>query len=673
MIPSLISFAFSLGLTFGIGSSTFALIFYIQALQDGTIDASERAFLHTVYAVLRIGIVLLGVGLIASLFFLTPTPLVFGSVAKPLVLLAIIIGNAVLMSFHKMPMRFGPILAGGSWYALLLITKSPLGLIEGWSALLVYALFLSLFYALFTAVKDHFAFTTTPPAVPSSTTPEVLAQFATDASAFRVLPKKVFFARNARDVVEVVKLVAKEKKIDPTASLTVRAGGTCMDGGALNTGTILDMTKYMSAISIDPKAMTATVEMGAYFRDIEDEAKKHGLMFASYPSSRRICGIGGMIGNNASGEKSLRNGPTSKNVISLEIVLADGTVEQVGATSAAALTNPRHKVLKALAERWTAPLKKASGFVKKAASGYRLDKILRGDTFNLVPLFVGAQGTLGIVTKAVLRLTPIPAYTELVVISGDKLEDIPHIINTVLTHNPEGLETFDDNTFLKAVEFLPAYAKRAKQYIKDDAHLVILAQFSEETKEMTHARAIECYEELTKAGYAARHVTVLEDVEALWHIRRNAFTLMRDYNQKGFKAVPCIEDIIVPVASLGKLIPRLHDILERRKISYGYHGHIGDGSLRIIPVFDFSSHTLAEDIISLTRETFALVKECDGNMSADHSDGIIRTPFLKEFYGDEIAGVFEQIKNIYDPENIFNPGKKVGGTVQDIAKHLSTT
>jgi len=671
MILSLISFAFSLGLTFGVGSSTFALIFYIQALQDGTIDSSERAFLQTVYAVLRIGIVLLAASLIASLIF--PTSLVFGNPLKALVLLGVIVGNALLMTAHKMPMRFGPILAGGSWYALLLIAKSPLGLVEGLPALLMYALFLSLFYALFTALKDHFANSVTPPPIPSSTTPEVLAQYATDTSAFRIVPEKVFFPRTVHDVVSVVKQIANVKGMDHTASLTVRAGGTCMSGGPLNSGAILDMTKYMSAVSIDPTAMTATVEMGAYFRDVEDAAKQHGLMFAPYPSSRRICGIGGMIGNNASGEKSLRGGATSDNVISLDVVLADGSLEHVAALPMASLSNSRHKVLYSLYEHWSEQLRKASGTVKKTASGYRLEKIVQDDMFNLVPLFVGAQGTLGIVTKAVLKLVPIPEFTELVVISGNKLEDIPQIIDTALRHNPEGLETFDDNTYAKAVEHLPAFAKRAKHYIADGAHLVILAQFSEETKATTHARAIECYEELKAAGFAAHHVTIHEDVEALWHIRRNSFTLMRDYNPKGFKAVPCIEDIIVPVASLGKLIPRLHDILVRRKISYGYHGHIGDGSLRIIPVFDFSSHTLAADIVGLTRETFALVKECDGNMSADHSDGIIRTPFLEEFYGKELADVFAQIKTIYDPDNIFNPGKKVGGTVQDIAKHLSTT
>ncbi len=502
---SLIELVWNIGLTFGVGSSTFALIFYIQALGDGVIDDSEKRLMHTVYVVLRIGIALIVLSLLSGLLF---EQTAFNGVSsKAWFLLSIIIGNAILMSRHKMPMRFGPVLAGGSWYALFLVTKTPLGYANGFMSLLLYAFFLSLFYAVFTLLKEHFTLKKGAYKGDMLHDAATLAHYATDASSFKLTPEAVYFPKNVADIVALIEMCHEDRKRGGNASLTLRAGGTCMSGGPLNTGWIVDMTKHMNRITVDKKAMTATVEMGAYFRDIEDEAKKYGLMFAAYPSSHRVCGIGGMIGNNASGEKSLRCGATSDNVLALDVVLADGTTEHIAPKDVAAISSPREKILYALYKRFAEKLTVATGNVKKSASGYRLEKLVHDDMFNPVPLFVGAQGTLGIVTKAVLKLTPIPEHTELLVISGQSLKDIPGIIETVFKHNPEGLETFDRNTFAKAREFLKEQVASALPYIDEHAHLFILAQFSEPTQKATLVMAKKCLSELTGRGYFVKHVT----------------------------------------------------------------------------------------------------------------------------------------------------------------------
>ncbi len=670
MLTALVDVIFNIGLTFGVGSSTFALIFYIIALEDAVIDASEQRFMHAVYVMLRVGMALLFVALLLNAFIhpsILPTPLVL------LVLLGIITINAVLMTRRIMPMWFGPVLAGGSWYSLFLVSKTPLHQVDYTFLIIEYICFIALFYIVFTYLKNKFA-----PAV-GLYTGEVLSdertvlKYATDTSSFKIVPSAVYYPKTTTDIVSLVNLCRKKKETDANASLTVRAGGTCMSGGPLNAGWIIDMTKYMNRISIDPNRMTATVETGAYFRDIEDMAGKHNLMFAPYPSSRRICGIGGMLGNNASGEKSLRNGATSDNVLELEVVLADGTVKRVHPQEVSAVTDSMEKELIALHTTYGARMRTAVGDVKKSASGYRLEKVVRDGIFNAVPLFVGAQGTLGIITKAVLTLTPIPKYTELVVISGQSLLDISSIIETTLAHNPEGLETFDIHTFEKAKEHLTEHANRTLPYIDEEAHLFILAQFSEATDSATKAQAKTCLKELTAKGYSAQHITNERDAASIWEVRRNSFLLMRDHNAKNHRAVPCIEDVIIPLPALGTFIGELRNILKTHNISYGYHGHIGDGSFRVIPVFDFTSPTVSEDIIALMRDTFALVKRLKGNISADHSDGIIRTPFLKEFYGEELYGVFERVKSLYDPENIMNPNKKVGSTIEFLDKSLDKT
>ncbi len=499
------------------------------------------------------------------------------------------------------------------------------------------------------------------------------ALYARDISIFAIAPRAIVFPRSKKEVSELVLKTLAEQKTNPEASLTVRAGGTCMSGGPLNTGTILDMTRHMKSVVINPKEKTATVEMGAYFRDIEDAAAKHGLMFPSYPSSRRICGIGGMIGNNASGEKSVRFGATSDNIASMEVVLADGSIITAAPKSLESLTDAHEEAIAVLAKKHHNALKEATGTVKKSASGYRLEKVVTDNVFNLIPLFSGAQGTLGIVTSAVLKLVPIPKHLSLVVISARDLEDIPVIVDEIYRWNPEAVETFDSNTFDKARVHLKEHADRTLAYVDGDAHIFILAEFSEDTEEATQEKAVSCFKNLQERGYVVHHVTNEVDVASIWEVRRNSFLLMRDHNEPGFKAVPCIEDVIVPVPGLAEFIKGLHGILTRRGIQYGFHGHIGDGSLRIVPVFDVKSPTLFEDIKGLMQEVFVLVKRLHGNMSADHSDGIIRSPFLKEFYGDTLYKAFEETKKIYDPNNIFNPGKKVGSKESDIEKYFDYT
>lgn len=495
--------------------------------------------------------------------------------------------------------------------------------------------------------------------------PVVLDAFSRDISNFKIVPEVVFYPKNTQEVQEVVRLAQAEQK-----PVSVRAGGTCMSGGSLNSGYILDLTKYMNEVTVDAQTKTATVQAGAYFRDIEDKAKEHDLFFAGYPSSNRICGIGGMLGNNASGEKSLRHGATGVNVIDLEVVLADGTVASMHSIPVSELHTEREKALFNLHTQYGASLKEAIGNVKKCASGYRLDELVKDGMFSEVPLMVGSQGTLGIITSATLRLVELPNYTSLLIVSAQDLHQLSDIVATALQCHPEGLETFDKNTFSRARSYLSAYADKVVPYVDLNAHLYILIQLSEETEVATEEMSTRCASLLAEKGYFVQSITNPVDIEATWMVRRNSFTLMKDHNPEHFKAVPCIEDVIVPLTELGTFIDGLISILHSRNITYGFHGHIGDGSFRVVPIFDFRSATLTDEIFGLMEEVFALVKKLKGNMSADHSDGIIRTPFLEEFYGTELNGVFAKIKNLYDPNSILNPGKKVGGTRQAIIETM---
>jgi FAD/FMN-containing dehydrogenase len=495
-----------------------------------------------------------------------------------------------------------------------------------------------------------------------------------DSSVFKVVPTVIVYPRTVEEIGVLVQNAPGNYVLAP------RAGGTCMSGGSLTTGVVIDMKKHMHQIIINPEKKQVEVDMGAYYRDIEHIATAHGLMFAPYTSSKDVCGIGGMIGNNASGEKSVRFGATIDNVEKIWVVLADGNEYEFGAITEdefqkrQALDTFEGHIYRELghilfgAREALAPLNRS---VTKCSTGYRIERVHdeKKGTYNLAALFVGAQATLGIVTCAQLKLVPLPQHKILLAVPVPDLSKLPAVLMTVMAHHPEGCETFDSNTYHYAEAFLPAETAAIRD-VMGNAHLMILGQFSESTLEETKRIAYLCMNELARKGITAHVVEDDAHADNYWKVRRSSFRVMRDGTKGTSHAVPCIEDIIVPIERFDELVPELMTILKERDIVYGYHGHIGDGALRIIPVFDMADPKTPQRIIELCEISFKLVARLGGHMSADHSDGIIRTPFVANFYGKKTYGLFVAIKQLFDTQNIFNPGKKVGGTVADIETYI---
>lgn len=501
---------------------------------------------------------------------------------------------------------------------------------------------------------------------------------STDSSIFQVIPQDVVFPQTVEDVKQIVKDATELGQV-----LSVRAGGTCMSGSSLSKGLIINMTEYMNKITVQPYTKSAVIEMGAFYRDLELETKKHDLLFAPYTSSKDTCGIGGMIGNNASGEKSVRHGAVIDNIHSVEVVLYDGqlyTFENINEESYQKIMKEKtvlgsiYRQVRELYDTQATEYRQAVGQVRKASSGYRLERIYdeKTATWNLGKLFIGAQATLGIVASARLKLVDVPVYTRTVVIPIDDLSLLPDMLEIIMRHNPEGVETFDMSTFIHAKKFLPDDCARTESFFSKGERLIVLAQFSEATQQKTDEMAHSTVMTLKSAHKTskAEYMSDLAVVTSLWNIRRSAYRVLRDteFDVSTKKAVPCIEDIIVPVSRYDVFIPRLISLLESHSVEYGFHGHIGDGALRVIPIIDFVNKQAAVNLITtLCKDVFALVKELGGNTSADHGDGIIRTPFLQDFYGGELyRNVIIKLKTIFDPKNIFNSDKKIGIQIEDL-------
>ena len=418
------------------------------------------------------------------------------------------------------------------------------------------------------------------------------SRYSRDASIFEVDPAVIAYPRNLDEVKSLIDWTRQQREAAMAVSLTPRGQGTGMTGGSLNEDVIVDLTPNFQAVGQPTPEGLLEVEAGAPFRVIAKVAEDQGLMFAPYPSSWEICSIGGMLGNNASGEKSLRFGATSDNVEAVQVCLADGQAYWFGPLTADQLATKCQQTnfegyvyqgIRGLIEANTDLLDRSRPRVRKNTAGYDLWRIWDHSQqyFNLAPLFIGSQGTLGIITGAKLHLVARPNHQQLLVIGVDNLSQLSGVITSILHHNPECLELYDHQTHQLAQKEMPELARATASVA--DHHLILLAQFAEVNQLRTESMAKLVGGELAKQGLDVRFVTDPAEVAAHWQIRRASFKLLKDHGGDQLRACPFLEDTVVSPTHFGPFLESLEAILSDYHLTYSYHGHIGDGNLRLIP------------------------------------------------------------------------------------------
>ena len=509
---------------------------------------------------------------------------------------------------------------------------------------------------------------------------KTLKENSQDASIFEVMPLLVAVPADDEDLKTLVRNTRALQDQGVDVSLSPRAGGTCMSGGSLTHSIMVDMKPNFSWVGeFDTQNRTVWVGSGTYHRDLEHEASKHNLLFAPYTSSKDLCVIGGMIGNNASGEKSIRYGATVDNVMAIRMVCSDGNEYEFGSLSVQELREKLdlecfegdlYRQLNDLVEQNWDTLQKARPKVRKNAAGYGIWRLWNKDKsdFNIAKLVVGAQGTLGIVTAAKLRLIEKLNHRRMMVIPIKELNKLAEAVQTVLANHPEGMETYDYHTYELAKKYLPEEAKLAS--VAEGEHMVLMAQFVEQTKDQTDHYAEICKQSLERKGYSVHMVQDAHEIEAHWAIRRASFKMLMEHPDPNTSAVPFLEDTIVAIEHYGEFLSALEAILEDYDMIYTYAGHIGDGSIRLIPLVDMTADNAPDKVFELMRRVADLVFAFGGSMSVDHNDGLIRSALLARMYGDDVNQLFKQTKAIFDPTNVFNPGKKVGASISYAKEHM---
>lgn len=521
-----------------------------------------------------------------------------------------------------------------------------------------------------------------------------LASCGNDASIFEVTPLLVARPHNVADIKTIVRFVSEHHKEHPSLSLTPRAAGTGMAGGALSSSIVLEVTKLNAIKEVTDDHVTA--EPGVFYRDLEKATLAKGRIMPSYPASKELCAIGGMVGTNASGEKTLNYGSTERYVKNLKVVLADGNEYSFGPLTKEELAQKMklpsfegdvYRKTYDLIEKNYDALKKAKPQVSKNCAGYALWNVWDRTTFDMTKLFTGSEGTLGITTEITFKLVEPKPQTKLLVIFVRDLGTLPEIVTTVLRHKPETFESYDDNTLKFAVRFFPdilrslkarGFFKLAFNFIPEFfmaltggiPKLVLLAEFTGTDEPEVLARAHVAKKDIASLGLKTYIAVNKEDAEKYWTIRHESFNLLRHHGGKK-RTAPFIDDIVVAPKHLPEFLPRLTALLNEYNLVYTIAGHIGDGNLHIIPLMDLRSSRERDLILELSQKVFSLVLEFGGSISGEHNDGLIRTPFLRQMYGDDIYKLFEETKNIFDPQYIFNPGKKVfGDTIAFVKEHI---
>ncbi|MEM6998056.1 MAG: FAD-binding oxidoreductase [Patescibacteria group bacterium] len=508
---------------------------------------------------------------------------------------------------------------------------------------------------------------------------QTLDHYSQDASIFQVRPQVVVYPQDLHDLQELINFVRIKKDEGREISLTPRNAGSCMSGGSLTEHIMVDMSKHFVYVG-DVEDRQIAVGSGTLFRDIAAKAAEDKLMFPAYTSSKDFCGIGGMLGNNASGEKSIRFGATTDNTESVHVLLADGNEYQFGPLTKHQLDQKCeqldhegyvYRTIRQILDDNRELIERRRPKVRKNAAGYDVWRIWddKRKVFNLAHLFIGAQGTLGIITGAKLNLVPQPKHTQMIVIGIEDLMGLGQAVQMCLNHNPEGMEVYDKHTFNLAKQYRPGDAELAKDV--DGAELVLLVQFSEVTQSRTEQVAKTVVSELAKKEYKVWYINNEHVQEAHWNIRRASFKLLKEHAHGTARACPFLEDTIVSTTHFGEFVAALEAILSDYDLTYTYHGHIGDGNLRLVPLIDVEKDESLHQIEELSRRIYDLVIAFEGSISVDHNDGLAKSPYLREMYGDEMMAIFGQIKTTLDPTGIFNPHKKTQGDLEYSRNHIA--
>jgi FAD/FMN-containing dehydrogenase/Fe-S oxidoreductase len=500
--------------------------------------------------------------------------------------------------------------------------------------------------------------------------------YATDASLYEIEPLGVVVPRVFDDVAAIVKIAADER-----VPIVPRGAATSLSGQTIGPAIIIDFSKYLNRIGIvDRDAMTVRIEPGVVLDQLNAHLKPLGLMFGPDVSTSDRATIGGMIGNNSAGARSLRYGKTVDHVRSIDAVLADGTAATVGPVAANELdaicartdtVGKIHRVVRDLVATHEQAIRDRFPHILRRVSGYNLDEFVPGLPvrpagwraenwqFNLAKLIVGSEGTLAVAGAAVLEVVPLPAAQGLVVLSFATIEAALDRLAEIVDTGPVAVEMLD-RMILDLAARNPSYAQHLN-FAEGRPAAVLAAQFyagsPDELAEQADSLARKF--EGRPGVLAVRKRLVDAAKDDFWKVRKAGFSLLMGMVGDA-KPIAFVEDTAVDPNRLPAFYDRFRRIVERHGVTAACYGHADVGCLHIRPLINVKTRDGVESLRSIAREVSDLVIEFGGAMSGEHGDGLARSLWNRKLFGPDVYAAFQAVKRAFDPANLLNPGKVVG-------------
>ena len=475
--------------------------------------------------------------------------------------------------------------------------------------------------------------------------------YSTDASNYQIYPVGVVVPKNDEDVANTIEIASRHR-----VAILPRGSGSSLAGQAVGHALVLDLSKYFNQIlNINKEEKIVKVQAGVYLEQLNRGLKKYGLIFGPDPSSAKIATIGGVVGNNATGAHSILYGMAGDNVEACKLYLQDG--EQIGLNKTG--TDRLSEKLQGLKEKYSDLIEKDFPKHWRRASGYSLNYLL-DEKFNPAKLLAGSEGTLGLATEFTLNLVERPKLTGLVVLQFKTIVSAMEAVPTILEESPSAIELID-KYLIDLTRSHPSFSKLLT-FIDGDPEALLVVEFygNTESEVKRRARNLESHLKSKNIECGISYALAPDSQANVWTVRRAGLGLLMSKRDE-HKPIPCIEDVSVPVDQLADYTSDITDLIDRLGTTAGFYGHASAGCLHIRPLVNLKSDSGKQMMRELTDESFKLALKYGGVMSGEHGDGLQRSYLNKKLFGDDLYKAMKELKSIFDPDNMFNPGKVVDG------------
>jgi FAD/FMN-containing dehydrogenase/Fe-S oxidoreductase len=490
-------------------------------------------------------------------------------------------------------------------------------------------------------------------------------RYSTDASHYQIMPLGVVEPRTAAEAERALAICRSEG-----VPVTPRGGGTSQAGQTVNRSLVLDCSRHLNRIvDVDAANRRCVVEPGLVLDQLNRALKPTGLWYPVDISTASRATIGGMVGNNSCGARSLRYGNTRENVLSIDAILADGTAAHFGRLGEAGVDVPQALVsdLLAIAAREAGEIERRFPKVQRRVGGYNLDALVPGrNDINLAHLLVGSEGTLAFSRRIELKLSPVLGRRAVGACHFGSFQEAMAAARHIVELKPIAVELID-RTMLGLARDIAMYQPTIAAFLRGDPEAILFVEFAEDDDE--NARRLKALGALIgdlgiswgKTGAKWGGVVDVLDPTlqgAIGEVRTAGLNIMMSMKEEG-KPISFVEDCAVPLEHLADYTARLTEIFEKNGTHGTWYAHAAVGCLHVRPVLNLRLDKDARAMRAIAEEAFAMVREYKGSHSGEHGDGIVRSEFHETMFGAELVRSFEEVKDKFDPKNLFNPGKIV--------------